>query len=167
MKRIKSIDPELRLLVVGDGSARADAEARAQALELGESVRFLGAIYDEKELAGWCLSSLCMAYPVAVGLSVMHAFGYGLPVITSDDIPSHNPEINAIVDGENGMLYREGDPASLAESILKLVQDPELHSRMSAAALDSVRGEHGWTIQNMVNGFIECIDAVQTMKKTR
>ena len=97
----------------------------------------------------------------------MHAFGYGLPVITSDDIPSHNPEINAIVDGENGMLYREGDPASLAESILKLVQDPELHSRMSAAAQDSVRGEHGWTIQNMVNGFIDCIDAVQTMKKTR
>ena len=87
------------------------------------------------------------------------------PVITSDDIPSHNPEINAVRDGENGIFYREGDPGALAEAILTLARDPELHSRMSAAALDSVHGEHGWSIKNMVNGFIECIDAVQTMKK--
>ena len=165
MTHIVSADPEMKLLIVGDGTARAAAQAQSQALGLGESVRFLGAIYDETELAGWCLSSLCMSYPVAVGLSVMHAFGYGLPVITSDDIPSHNPEINAVRDGENGMLYREGDPKALADSILALARDPALHARMSASALDSVRGEHGWTIKNMVNGFIECIDAVQTMKK--
>ena len=165
MKRIISEDPEMTLVIVGDGTARAAAEARSEALGLGASVRFLGAIYDEKELAGWCLSSICMSYPVAVGLSVMHAFGYGLPVITSDDIPSHNPEINAVRDGENGIFYREGDPGALAEAILTLARDPELHSRMSAAALDSVHGEHGWSIKNMVNGFIECIDAVQTMKK--
>ena len=165
MKQIISEDPEMTLVIVGDGTARAAAESRSEALGLGASVRFLGAIYDEKELAGWCLSSLCMSYPVAVGLSVMHAFGYGLPVITSDDIPSHNPEINAVRDGENGIFYREGDPGALAEAILTLARDPELHSRMSAAALDSVHGEHGWSIKNMVNGFIECIDAVQTMKK--
>ena len=165
MKQIISEDPEMTLVIVGDGTARAAAESRSEALGLGASVRFLGAIYDEKELAGWCLSSLCMSYPVAVGLSVMHAFGYGLPVITSDDIPSHNPEINAVRDGENGIFYREGDPGALAEAILTLARDPELHSRMSAAALDSGHGEHGWSIKNMVNGFIECIDAVQTMKK--
>ncbi|MED6306422.1 MAG: glycosyltransferase family 4 protein, partial [Planctomycetota bacterium] len=153
----------MTLLVVGEGTARASAEAYSDSLGLGDSVRFLGAIYDEEELAGWCLSSICMTYPVAVGLSVMHAFGYGLPVLTSDDLASHNPEINAIRDGVNGMLYREGEVRSLADAIIRLAGDPELRRRMSLAALDSVRGPDGWTVENMVDGFVRCIEAVRSM----
>ena len=163
MPHVLEADPRMTLLVVGEGTARASAEAYSDSLGLGDSVRFLGAIYDEEELAGWCLSSICMTYPVAVGLSVMHAFGYGLPVLTSDDLASHNPEINAIRDGVNGMLYREGDVRSLADAIIRLAGDPELRRRMSLAALDSVRGPDGWTVENMVDGFVRCIEAVRSM----
>ena len=166
MKHVVESEPGTTLLVVGDGSARAAAEDHSISLGLEGSVRFLGAIYDEEVLAGWCLSSICMAYPVAVGLSVMHAFGYGLPVVTSDDISSHNPEINAIRGGENGIFYSDGDPRSLAAAILELVSQPGMRSRMSGAALESVRGENGWTIKNMVDGFVECIESVQKMRRS-
>ena len=167
MKRMLVKDPALQLLVVGHGTDRAASEALAHTLGVQDSVRFLGAIYDESELAGWCLSSLCMGFPGAVGLSVMHVFGYGLPVVTNDNIAGHGPEINAIRDGENGRLYRDGDVDDLACKLLEFSRDPDLRQRMSAAASESVRGDSGWTVPNMVNGFLECIEAVQTMKKPR
>ncbi|MAJ45704.1 MAG: hypothetical protein CBC35_00070 [Planctomycetes bacterium TMED75] len=167
MKLMLAKDPALTLIVVGDGAERDSIESLARTLGVQDSVRFLGAIYDEAELAGWCLSALCMAYPGAVGLTAMHAFGYGLPMVTTDLITCHGPEINAIRDGENGMLYRDGDFGDLAEKLLEFSCNPDLRARMSAAAADSVRGETGWTIPNMVNGFVKCIEAVQTMKKAR
>ena len=167
MKRMLVKDPALQLVVVGDGADRASVESLAHTLEVKDSVRFLGAIYDEAELAGWCLSALCMAFPGAVGLTVMHAFGYGLPMVTNDNISCHGPEINAIRDGENGRLYRDGDLEDLACKLLEFSRDPDLRQRMSAAAAESVRGDSGWTVPNMVNGFLECIEAAQTMKRPR
>jgi len=167
MRHAVDRDPGMRLVVVGDGSARERARQHAEALGVSDSVRFTGAIYDERTLAGWCLSSFCFAYPVAVGLSVMHAFGYGLPVVTSDDIGGHNPEINAIRHGENGLLYADGDPEDFATQLVELSQSPERRDAMSKAACDSVTGEHGWTLANMVDGFEECIRAADRLRRTR
>lgn len=156
-------DPRMRLVVVGDGSARAEAEAHARAIEVDHAVRFLGAIYDETELAGWCLSACCMTYPVAVGLSVMHAFGYGLPVLTSDDISGHNPEINAIRPGENGLFYKDGDPGDLGRTLVEFAESDERRKQLSEAARASV-GPDGWCIDRMVDGFVECITAVNARR---
>ncbi len=159
LKHALEIDPRMRLVVVGDGSARAEVEAHARAIEVDHAIRFLGAIYDETELAGWCLSACCMTYPVAVGLSVMHAFGYGLPVLTSDDRHGHNPEINAIRPGENGLFYADGDPGDLGRKLVEFAGSPERRAKMSHAASASV-GPDGWCIDRMVDGFVECVTAV-------
>ena len=153
----------MRLVVVGDGSARAEAEDHARAIEVDHAVRFLGAIYDETELAGWCLSACCMTYPVAVGLSVMHAFGYGLPVLTSDDIPGHNPEINAIRPGENGLFYEDGNARDLGLKLVEFAASDERRARLSEAATASV-GPDGWCIDRMVDGFVECVTTVNALR---
>ena len=163
LKHALERDPRMRLVVVGDGLARAEAEAHARAIEVDHAVRFLGAIYDETELAGWCLSACCMTYPVAVGLSVMHAFGYGLPVLTSDAISGHNPEINAIRPGENGLFYKDGDPGDLGRTLFEFAESDERRKQMSDAARASV-GPDGWCIDRMVDGFVECITAVNARR---
>jgi glycosyltransferase involved in cell wall biosynthesis len=167
MKHALARDGEMRLVVVGDGSARKAAEQVAANLGISDSIRFTGAIYDERELAGWCLSAFCFAHSVAVGLSVMHAFGYGLPVVTSNDIDRHGPEINAIRPGENGLLYAEGDPEDFAEQLVSLAESSERQLAMSKAALESVNGENGWSLSNMVDGFEQCIKAAELLRGTR
>ena len=58
-------------------SAAPGADSRAAALDL---VGDLGSIYDEIELAPWFLTADAFVYPENIGLSILHAFGYGLPV---------------------------------------------------------------------------------------
>ena len=163
LKHALKHEPRMRLVLVGDGSARAEAEAHARAIGVDHAVRFLGAIYDETELAGWCLSACCMAFSVGVGLSVMHAFGYGLPFLTSDDISGHGPEINAIRHGENGLLYKDGDSGDLGRKLVEFAQSDERRRELSEAARASV-GPDGWCIDRMVDGFVECITAVNARR---
>lgn len=164
MKHARAADPSMTLVVIGDGSAREQSEDLARRLGVEDGVRFVGPIYEEKRLAAWCLSSFCFAYPVAIGLSAMHAFGYGLPVVTSDDIGGHNPEIHAIRPGHNGLFYKDGRVEDLAAKLLQLSRDRDMQHRMSQEALGTVTGPDGWTLTNMVDGFERCIRAVARMR---
>ena len=147
--------PDLKVILIGKGEERPALERRAADLGLSENVRFLGAVYGEAELAPWFLSADCYCYPVNIGLSLMHAFGYGLPVVTSDRTESQNPEIEAFRDGENGLTYPDGDPAppeALAAALGRLLADPALRVRLGAEARRTVLEE--FTLLNMVDGFV-------------
>jgi len=158
--------PDARLVIIGRGPEQAKLEALATSLGIADAVRFTGAIYEENQLAPWFLSASVFAYPVAIGLSILHAFGYGVPVVTSDDIPAHNPEIEALRSGENGTLYRDGDTSDFAASILRLLEHADEHKQMSAGALATVTGEQGINIPRMVQGFVDAISFV-TNRATR
>ena len=144
--------PRLRLNLVGKGEPEA-GRIRGLCEELGVSdrVRFLGPIYDEEELAPWFLTASAFVYPQNVGLSLLHAFGYGLPVVTSDDIASHNPEVEALEDHVNGRFYRHGDPAALAACLAGLLDDEPARHRMGEAASAAVRDRYN--VARMVDGF--------------
>lgn len=144
--------PATQIAIVG----RGDEEQRrlqdlAVKLRIEPHVRFLGAIYDESALAPWFLSARVFCYPANIGLSLLHAFGYGVPVVTSDRIEAQNPEIEALRDGVNGRLYRAGDASSLASVLDELLSNPsraaELGDQARQTALDR------YTIPIMVDGF--------------
>jgi glycosyltransferase involved in cell wall biosynthesis len=149
--------PTARLIVIGKGASLEDSEALARSLGIEKAVVFTGPIYDDMDIAPWCLCASSFAYPAAIGLSIFHGFGYGLPVVTSDDIPSHNPEIEAMRNGENGLLYRDGDPADFAAKLLQCMTDEPLRERLSREALSTVLSPDGFNIQRMVQGFMAAI----------
>jgi glycosyltransferase involved in cell wall biosynthesis len=150
--------PTAKLAIIGKGSEEAALRGKAASLGIADRVIFAGSVYQEMNLAPWFLSASCMAYPVAIGLSILHAFGYGLPVVTSDDIPSHNPEIEALRPGENGLLYRDGDVEDFAAKMLVCMDDAVTRERMGQAALDTVRSPDGFCLERMVRGFTDAID---------
>jgi glycosyltransferase involved in cell wall biosynthesis len=156
--------PTARLAIIGRGPERAKLEVQASALGIANAVRFTGGIYDEDQLAPWFLSASVFAYPQAIGLSILHAFGYGVPVITSDDLPSHNPEIEALRQNENGALYRDGDTADFAAAMLRILGSSADHERMSAAALSTVSDPTGFTLDRMVQGFVDAIQCVHALR---
>ena len=109
--------------VVGDGPARDALEAQAAAAGLTGNVHFAGEIYDQEELAPWFLSASVFVHPAAIGLSLLHAFGYGLPVVTHSDAAHHGPEFSAFEDGRTGRSFPEGDVACLAAAVNGLIDD--------------------------------------------
>jgi glycosyltransferase involved in cell wall biosynthesis len=147
--------PRHQVVIIGKGPADRSLRRLAADLGLGERVRFLGAIYDEMKLAPWFLSASAFCYPANIGLSILHAFGYGLPVVAGDDLDSHNPEIEALQDGVNGLLFRDGDAAALADALQRLIDDTPLRHRMSLAARQTVLQR--FTLQNMVDGMVSAV----------
>jgi glycosyltransferase involved in cell wall biosynthesis len=138
---------DVLLVVAGDGDERVPLVALARELGIDGQVRWLGAVYGEDNLAPWFLSARAFVYPGAIGLSLLHAFGYGLPVITHADAEHHNPEFAALRDGVNGLVHRRGDANDLRR-VLQTVLDPAWDRQAcSAAARATVEVEY--TLESM------------------
>lgn len=150
-------NPHAKLALIGRGTMENQLRQRVRELSLQDRVIFAGSVYDDMDLAPWFLSSACMAYPAAIGLSVLHAFGYGVPVVTTDDLPSHNPEIEAVRDHHNGLLYRDGDIDDFAAKIGRCLDDQSLRARLGDAAIETIRAPDGFCIERMVRGFTDAI----------
>ena len=109
-----------------------------------------GPIYDQMQLAPWFLNAEVFCYPQNIGLSLLHAFGYGLPVVTADRVEAQNPEIAALEHGKNGLTYAHGDADALAAALRQLLDQAPLRQEMSGRAEQTVRED--FTIERMVDG---------------
>ncbi len=153
--RLSGNYPALRVVIVGSGPSLGALRALVRNLGLERNVLFTGAIYDEMSLAPWFLCSDVFCYPENIGLSILHAFGYGLPVVTSDKLEIHGPEIEALTNGQSGVLYRHGNVDSLASVLDRLFSDREYLSSLSRVAHDTATRR--FTLDNMVNGIEEAV----------
>lgn len=103
------------LLLVGDGPERAALERLAA--ERGVPAHFEGACYDEHRLAELIMASNVVASPGRVGLTVIHALTYGVPVVSHGDPCDQAPEWEAIVPGVSGGYFEPGSVAALANAL--------------------------------------------------
>lgn len=148
-------DPSLLWCVIGDGEQSKYLKDLVKQAGLTQYVRWLGAIYDEQALAPWFLSSKVLIHPGAIGLSLLHAFGYGLPVITHDNIENQMPEIAALKEGENGLLFTAGDVNSLGKTIAYLLEDQSISNRLADAAYQTAKKEFNTEV--MAENFYQAV----------
>jgi glycosyltransferase involved in cell wall biosynthesis len=129
---LKNDYPDLKVVAISKGQAEMQ-RLRQLAKTLGIDDRLImpGAIYEEPKLAPWFLSAAVFCYPEKLGLSLLHAFGYGLPVITGERIEAQNPEIEALEPGVNGLTYPADDATALAQHLRELLRAPERRQRIS------------------------------------
>ncbi len=150
--------PRCHLVIIGDGPERAALEAQVVRSRLSDRVTFVGALYDERAIAPWCLSAAVCALPGEVGLFILHAFGYGLPVVTCRG--PHNPEIEALRESHNGLLYKPGDADDLAATLCSVLDDGARRQAMSHSALSTVSDDR-YSLARMVEGFLDAIEAAR------
>lgn len=148
-------DPTIELVVIGDGTMRGEYERLAQKCGIADRVRWLGEMRDQNLLAPWFLSTKAFVYPGAIGLSLMHAFGYGLPVITHGNADAQMPEFEALKSGENGLVFEENNEKSLAETIKNMLSNEERRTVMGKVAGETVHEKY--TMKRMIARFKECI----------
>ncbi|MDC7696780.1 glycosyltransferase family 4 protein [Vogesella indigofera] len=153
---LPTIDHKVRVKVVGDGALRNNLQDLASILGVADRIDWLGPVFDENVMAPIMLAAHAFVYPGAVGLSLIHAFNYGLPAIIHSDRSSHMPEFAAFSDGENGFAFVKDDADSLASVVNQLVLKPtdELR-RLSEKASLTVRDTYH--IEDMVDRFSRMI----------
>ncbi len=127
---LKSQHPDLRLLVVGEGSERERCQSLLPA-GLRADVIFLGRLADA-DLPGVFAACDVFVSPAlggeSFGIVLLEAMAAGRAVVASD-IPGYR---SVVTDGRQGRLVPPGDPAALAEAIGALVGNASL--RHAAAA---------------------------------
>lgn len=143
--------------VIGDGPERDALQARAETMALTPYIRWLGPIYDESELAPWFLSASILIHPGAIGLSLLHAYGYGLPVITHDNDEQHMPEIAAMAASNQALRFIENDSADLAEKVQLALASKEILAEIAKAALLITRFQYNTNV--MVERFCSVVTA--------
>jgi glycosyltransferase involved in cell wall biosynthesis len=125
-----------RLVVAGDGSARAEVEAALENAAPGRA-SFLGTL-GTRALAEMYAACDLYAWPAvneAYGMALLEAQAAGLPVVSraTRGVP------DVVVDGRTGVLVSEDD--ALADAIRALLLDPERRSALGRAAAAFVAAE--------------------------
>ena len=125
---------DVGLIAVGDGPQVEHAKRRAAELEVSTRIVWAGAQYDENSVAPWMLSASVFVYPGIVGLSLIHAFAYGLPAVVHSASHDQGPEFAAFCEGRNGISFAQGSAASLADAVNRLISDSSMRQSLSVAA---------------------------------
>lgn len=159
---LKGTNKHCMLIIIGDGTERDGLRNLAEKLGVMDSIRWLGALYEQEMMAPWFLSAKVFIYPGYIGLSIMHAMGYGLPVITHHNMSNQSPEVSALRDGENGMLFQENSAKDLAKRMMQLITNESLRTTLSAAAY--VTAQEEFTLPQMVKRFWDATRAAASLR---
>ena len=127
-----------RLAFIGAGRLEGELKELCRSLGLEDRVIFTGHRDDIPAV----LAALDVVVQPSVSepgpTSVLEAMAAGKPIIATAS--GGLPEL--IADGERGLLVPVHDPEALARALARLLRDPELGTRLAAAARDWVTRHH-------------------------
>lgn len=128
--QILSTFPEIKIAVVGDGPQSGSLRREAQRLGLEGKLLFLGERKDATAIIAlfdiFVLPSLWEGLPFA--LVEAAALGKAIVATAVDGVPE------ILEDGKSGLLVQPGDPAALAEAVIRLLKDKEGARRIGEMA---------------------------------
>jgi glycosyltransferase involved in cell wall biosynthesis len=128
--------PDLGLIVVGDGPARADLVRLAQRLGVDERVHFAGTVAKERVSAYLRASDLFVLNSTYEGLPhvLLEAMAAGLPVIATN--AGGSGEI--VEQGHNGLLIPPRDAGGLQRALLRMMSSPAERMNMVRNGRDTL-----------------------------
>ena len=144
------------LAVIGDGPQRGEYERKAKDFGVSERIIWVGATRDQGAMAPWFLSAKMFVYPGAIGLGILHAFSYGLPVVTHGNAGHQMPEFEVMDAGKTGLTFEEDDIKDLCEKIAFLLEHEDERQRMGRQAKDLAYSE--CTMSKMIENFSRTIE---------
>jgi glycosyltransferase involved in cell wall biosynthesis len=127
-------EPNLFLLIVGDGPVRDAVQAKVRALGVEAATRLQPGVEDVLPwLSAIDIFALC-SRSEALSNALMEAMAAGCACVASE--VGGNPEL--IESGRTGLLFPAGDAQGLARQLMRLAGDEELRRRLADAATASV-----------------------------
>ncbi|MGE0449443.1 MAG: glycosyltransferase family 4 protein [Vicinamibacterales bacterium] len=138
VRAMAHVDPGLRLVVAGTGSALADTRQLAASLGVADRVDFLGAVGEEEllRLYSEAMAVLYTPFDEDFGYVTVEAFLSRKPVVTVSDAGG---PLEFVVDGVNGCVC-EPDPEALASAVNDLAANRSRLAGLGADGFERVRG---------------------------
>jgi glycosyltransferase involved in cell wall biosynthesis len=126
--RVLKTTDRAHFVMAGDGELRASVERRIEAHGIGRHVTLLG-WQSEKEMPDVYRN---------LDVVVLTSLWEGLPCVFSEAMACELPVVatnvdgarEAIIDGDNGYLHEPHDVEGIAQSVLKLIANPDLRRAM-------------------------------------
>ncbi|WP_224483128.1 N-acetyl-alpha-D-glucosaminyl L-malate synthase BshA [Robertkochia aurantiaca] len=119
-----------RLLMIGEGPEKEEAEQLCEDLGIADKVIYLGNSHEVDKIL--CFSDLFLlpSETESFGLAALEAMANGVPVISSNS--GGLPEVN--IHGESGFLSDPGNVDEMAENALAIIRDSETLERFKNQA---------------------------------
>jgi len=145
---ILSRSPDCRFLIVGDGVMKNELLRLCRELGVKDSFIFTGVIaYDRVPLyinaSDACTAPFIFARNAKIGLSPLKLYEYmacGKPVVASNI----SGVSNVLEASGGGISVLPENPDALAEGILKLLEDPDLRTKLGSKGLSYVTENYSW-----------------------
>lgn len=145
---IRGVIPDVRLLVVGDGTTRPFLEERVREMGIDDIVRFLGRVpYTEVQYYLGCANVCVATFPGERGdpgtisyLKIMTYLACGRPVVTSD-----MDEMAAVIcDTEAGDSVPPDDSERLAAVLVSVLKEDDVAWRRRCEAARRLAEQRTW-----------------------
>jgi glycosyltransferase involved in cell wall biosynthesis len=138
---VKNFMPDIRYIVVGDGSEheRRELSIKVAALGLDENVIFVG---NQSNVAPYYMAADIFVFLPdfeAFGIVVIEAMACGLPVV----VPAGSAFPEILAHG-GGVLLNQDSPEVYAEKIVSLLNDPGVLAEIGQQGISSVNGNFTW-----------------------
>lgn len=124
-ERVTRVVPS-RLVMIGDGPDRSQAEAFCRDRRLRDRVFFLGNVPNLEEVVGASDLFLLPSVSESFGMAALEAMASEVPVIATRS--GGLPEV--VTDGENGYLLPVGDVDGMSARAIEILSDEELQRQM-------------------------------------
>jgi phosphatidylinositol alpha-mannosyltransferase len=122
--------PKAKLIVVGDGPLRHYYEDQAKVL--GQNIRFVGQIYQERpDYYGSADLYLCPTTRASFGITLLEAMACGTPLVVSNIIGFRE----LVFGGAEAVLVPPNDPRAWANEIIGLIGNPSQRAAMQVAGM--------------------------------
>jgi glycosyltransferase involved in cell wall biosynthesis len=156
----RRIQPDVRMVMVGQGPHAEEIKAYTQELGLSESFAFTGQIMDREAIMSLYARADLFLFPSlydTAGLVVCEAAAAGTPSLLVEG----SCAAECVRDGENGFLC-EDDPNSICDTIARVIADGALRRRVGEAARETIPVPWSAVIQDVRERYLQRIQAYDT-----
>ena len=153
----KKFNIEWQCTIIGEGEEKENIKNQIEKLGLQSKVELLGAKYG-KELHSIFEKANLMVLPSAVGLGIVHAYSYGIPLITSNNMTAHGPEIELLKVGVTGDFFEQSKAFDLSNKIIEWygILSNEANDTTANKCIDQIV-KYNYLPEGVANKMIETI----------
>ncbi|MBK8785150.1 MAG: glycosyltransferase family 4 protein [Chitinophagaceae bacterium] len=144
MPAILEVFPQTKLLVLGDGTEKANCEKRVKEANLEKNVEFMGFVEQPYQYINNSDIVIQPSFFESFGLVFIEGLALKTPIVAFD-VPAGN---EILENNKTALLVNKGDSKALAEKIIYLLQNPDVAKQIAENAYEKYKSE--FTTEAMV-----------------